>query len=63
MEFWTIPEPGTGVANDFYFSREEAQAALEDARRRDWWHPEDAAALAVQYVERIELDDLTASEN
>jgi hypothetical protein len=42
---------------DFYFSREAAEAALEDARRRDCWRPEDAAALAVQYLERIVPDD------
>ena len=63
MELWTITEPGAELANDFYFSRQEAEAALEDARHAHRWHPEDAAALAAQHVERIELNDLTPSEN
>jgi len=41
---------------------EEAEAALEEARRRDSWHLEDVAALARLHVERIELDEATPSE-
>ena len=63
MQVWTITEPGAVLANDFYFTREEAEAALEAARRRDGWHPEDVAALAAQHVEWILLDDPTPSAN
>ena len=55
MEVWTISEPGARLANDFYFTREEAEAALAEAQR-DIWHPEDAAAVAMLRVERIKLE-------
>jgi hypothetical protein len=54
VELWMITEPGAELASDFYFTREEAEAALEEARRRDNWHPEDAAALERQHVERVD---------
>jgi hypothetical protein len=63
MELWTILEAGVPFANDFYFTREQAEAALENARHRDNWHPDDVAALARQRVERIVLDDLTPCPN
>ena len=55
MELWTITEAGARVANDFYFTREEAEAALAEAQR-DIWHPEDAAAVAMLRAERIKFD-------
>ena len=55
MELWTITEAGARVANDFYFTREEAEAALAEAQR-DTSHPEDAAMVALLRVERIRLD-------
>jgi hypothetical protein len=60
VELWTITEPGTMLANDFYFSRAEAEAALEDARR-DTWHVDDAAAFAMLRVERIKLQAESSS--
>ena len=63
MELWTITEPGVIFAHYFYFTREEAAAALENARHCDNWHPDDIAALARQHVERIILNDLTPCPN
>jgi hypothetical protein len=63
MELWTITEPGVTFASSFYFTREEAEAALANARRRDCWRPHDIAALARQQVERIVLDEPTPSQN
>ena len=48
MKLWTITEPGNPFANDFYFTREEAEAALDYARRYDNWHPDDVTAQRLE---------------
>ena len=63
MELWAITEPGVMFAHYFYFTREQAEAALDYARCRDNWNPDDIATLARQRVERIVLDDLRPCPN
>jgi hypothetical protein len=62
VERWTLIEPEATLANDFYGSREQAEAALAEARRLVW-HPADAAALAPLHVERNTLDPLEPTLN